>query len=91
MSGSVQTTKRRATLFGSSAVVGSFVASGGYTVRRRGGQRGPVAVRPRLSPGVPLSRDGASYLGSGPGPVKQTPRVPFLKTFGGVSLKPALA
>jgi hypothetical protein len=42
--------------FGSSAVVGSFVASGGDTVRRRGGQRGPVALRPRLSPGVLLSR-----------------------------------
>ena len=39
---------------GSSAVVGSFVAS---EDRRRGGGRGPVALRPRLSPGVPLSRD----------------------------------
>ena len=44
--------------FGSSAVVGSFVAASGDTVWRRGGERGPVALRPRLSPGVPLSWDG---------------------------------
>ena len=29
------------------------------------GVRGPVALRPRLSLGVPLSRDGAADLGSG--------------------------
>ena len=36
----------------SSAVVGSFVASGGNTVRRRGGRRGPVAL------GTPARRYG---------------------------------
>jgi len=29
----------------------------GVRGRRRGGERGPVALRPRLSPGVPLSWD----------------------------------
>jgi hypothetical protein len=45
---------------------GSFEASGEASRRRRG----PVALRPRLSPGVPLSRDGAADLGSGTRPVK---------------------
>jgi hypothetical protein len=49
---------------------GVIRASGGYTVRRREGQRGPVALRPRLSPGVPLSRDGATDLWCGTGAVK---------------------
>jgi hypothetical protein len=51
--------------FGSSAILGSFGAPGGSNVWRRGGKRGPVALRPRLSPGVPLSRDGKQELGVG--------------------------
>jgi hypothetical protein len=39
-------------------------------VRRRGGQRGPVALRPRLSPGVPLSWDARVELRAGTGAVK---------------------
>ena len=52
---------------------GVLRASGGYTVRRRGGQRGPVALRPRLSPGVPLSWDGATDLRCGTWTVKSGP------------------
>jgi hypothetical protein len=40
-----------------------------------------VALRPRLSPGVPLSRDGASDLGSGTSPVKAGP--PSISENGG--------
>ena len=36
--------------------------------RRR---RGPVALRPRLSPGVPLARDGVTELVSGTQAVKR--------------------
>ena len=36
-------------------------------------QRGPVALRPRLSPGVPLSRNGEAELGIGTRPVKHLP------------------
>ena len=52
-------------------------------VRRRGGQRGPVALRPRLSPGVPLSRvwdreptitQGGGLLRRLPGRVAPSPR-----------------
>jgi hypothetical protein len=44
--------------FGSSAILGSFVASVATDAASRR-RRGPVALRPRLSPGVPLSRDAS--------------------------------
>jgi hypothetical protein len=44
-----------------------YVAAAGTASRRR---RGPVALRPRLSPGMPLSRDGATDLGCGTVAVK---------------------
>src|SRR5215210_4946211 len=55
-----QTKASRATL-GSPAVVGPAwrLAVECAASRRR---RGPVALRPRLSPGVPLSRDGTQEL-----------------------------
>ena len=50
--------------FGGSAVMGSFVASGGrYRVALRRRARA-VALRPRLSPGMPLSKgEGTPEIG----------------------------
>jgi hypothetical protein len=53
-----------------SAILRSFVASGGCTVQGHGGRRRPVALPPRLSLGVPFSREGATDLESGTEAVK---------------------
>ena len=53
--------------FGSSAILGSFVASGAAAAASRR-RRGPVTLRPRLSPGVLWSRcmgDGTAWYRSG--------------------------
>jgi hypothetical protein len=46
MSGYCANDERQATMFGSLAVLGSFVASGGRTVRRRGGGEDPWPCGP---------------------------------------------
>jgi hypothetical protein len=61
-----QKTQSPSASFGSSAVVGSFVPSSMASRRRRE----PVALRPRLWPGVLFSRSGAR-IGRGTGAVNR--------------------
>jgi hypothetical protein len=54
-------------------------------VWRRGVERGPLALRPRLSPGVPLSKGGATDLRTGTTVVKHGSAIPLLEELRGVT------